>query len=98
VQREGSKNKMQRRKRQEDRRSRVSVPKNEVRNTCGFVVRIHIGRHASAEIKAKLRELSLLKKYDARFIRLDEESIGIFLQMLLNSDNFNILCSAIKAL
>ena len=68
---------MQRRKRQEDRRSRVSVPQDQIKNTCGFVVRIHIGRHASDDIKAKMKELNLMKKYDAKFIRLDEENIGI---------------------
>ena len=53
-----------------------SVPASEMRATCGFVVRIHAGRHASDEIKAALREMKLNKKYDGKFIRLDEETIG----------------------
>lgn len=53
-----------------------SVPASEMRPTCGFVVRIHAGRHASDEIKAALREMKLNKKYDGKFIRLDEETIG----------------------
>ena len=90
---------MQRRKRQEDRRSRVSVPKSEIRGTCGFVVRIHIGRHASADIKSKLRDLNLLKKYDARFIRLDEESIGKFICFAsFHYIDAGDLCSAIETL
>ncbi len=67
---------MQRRKRQENKRARVSVPQREIKPTCGFVVRIHQGRHASDDIKNYLRELKLNKKYDAKFIRLDEENIG----------------------
>lgn len=78
LQRKGSRNKMQRRERQEARRSHCSVPAGEMRDTCGFVVRIHIGRHASDEIKTALREMKLNKKYDAKIIRLDEETIGMF--------------------
>lgn len=69
---------MQRRQRQESRRARCSIPATQMRTTCGFVVRIHSGRHASEEIKNALREMKLVKKYDAKLIRLDEETIGIY--------------------
>jgi large subunit ribosomal protein L7e len=67
---------MQRRERQQARRVHCSVPASELKATCGFVVRIHQGRHASDEIKNALREMKLNKKYDAKLIRLDEATIA----------------------
>lgn len=72
---EGSQNKMKRRKRETERRSHPDVPKSDIRLTVGVAVRIHEGRHSSTEIKEELRKLGLSKKYDAVFIRLDENGI-----------------------
>ena len=72
---EGSQNKMKRRKREIDRRSHLDIPKSDIRQTVGVAVRIHEGRHSSPEIKDELRKLGLSKKYDAIFIRLDEAGI-----------------------
>lgn len=82
--REGSQNKMQRRKKQMEKRARVDVPLSEIQDTVGFVVRIHGGRHASAEIKSILSEMGLSKKYDARFMKLDEKTIGNPLLLMIN--------------
>eukprot|EP01041_Mallomonas_annulata_P010327 gene10327-21552_t len=75
--REGSQNKMHRRKREVQRRTtNVGVPKSAIKNTVGLVVRIHGGRHASEEIKSELRTLKLTRKYDACFVKLDEKMIA----------------------
>jgi hypothetical protein len=58
------------------RRKTVDVPAHEKKPTVGFMVRIHEGRHSSREIKTQLRELGLYKKYDGRFVKLDDEGIG----------------------
>ena len=73
---EGSNNKMNRRKRESTRRSTLAIPKSEWKTTVGFVIRIHAGRHASPEIKTELRSLGLTKKYDGVFMKLDKESIA----------------------
>jgi len=78
---EGSQNKMKRRKREAERRASVDLrtatgSKGTIKSTVGFVVRIHEGRHASEEIKTVLKRLGLVKKYDATFIRLDEQGIA----------------------
>jgi 60S ribosomal protein uL30 len=53
------------------------IPKDEkMKETVGFMVRIHMGRHASAEIKSQLKALGLNKKYDAAFVKLDREGIA----------------------
>lgn len=75
--REGSLKKMNRRKSQVDARSKSSiVPKKLIKETVGFAVRIHGGRHSSEEIKKQLRALGLQKKYDAIFVKLDNAGIG----------------------
>lgn len=75
--REGSQNRMQRRKREVDRRTtNVGVPKSAILNTVGLIVRIHGGRHAAEDIKNELRELKLSRKYDAVFVRLDDKMIA----------------------
>lgn len=66
---------MKRRKRQAEQRSKANVPKGSIKKTVGFVVRIHEGRHTSVEIKKELKKLGLNKKYDAVFMKLDDESI-----------------------
>lgn len=76
LQREGSKNKHNRRKRQTEKRTTVAVPASSLKKTVGLVVRIHGGRHAAPEIKTELREMGLVRKYDAVFVRLDAEGIG----------------------
>ena len=75
-QKEGSQNKMQRRRRDAEKRVHPNVPKNSIKSTVGFVIRIHAGRHASDEIKAELKKLNLNHKYDAIFTVLDEKNIG----------------------
>ena len=72
---EGSQNKMKRRKRETSRRAHVDVSKSDMLETVGIVVRIHEGRHSSKEIKEDLRKLGLNKKYDAVFMKLDEKNI-----------------------
>ena len=72
---EGSHNKMKRRKRETLRRAHVNVSKSDMLGTVGIVVRIHEGRHSSKEIKEDLRKFGLNKKYDAVFMKLDEKSI-----------------------
>lgn len=67
---------MQRRKRDAEKRTHPNVPKNSIKSTVGFVIRIHAGRHASDEIKAALRKMNLNHKYDATFTALNEKSIG----------------------
>ena len=58
-----------------EKRSTVDVPKGTIQSTVGLVVRIHAGRHASAEIKKALRDFGLNKKYDAVFMKLDAATI-----------------------
>lgn len=71
----GSENKMIRRKKKVEKKKHA-IPKSEVKPTIGFMIRIHQGRHASPIIKAELKKLGLSKKYDARFVHLDEKSIA----------------------
>ena len=73
---EGSSNKMNRRKRESTRRTTLAIPRSELKDTVGFVIRIHAGRHASPEIKNELRSLGLTKKYDGVFMKLDKETIS----------------------
>jgi hypothetical protein len=72
---EGSNNKMNRRKKQVERKN-TPVPKTAIKSTVGFAIRIHTGKHASKEIKSELYKLGLTKKYDATFVKLDAEGIG----------------------
>jgi len=74
--REGSQNKLNRKKRQDAMRKNGSVKKSQIRDTVGFAVRIHEGRHSSPEIKAALSKMGLRKKYDGIFYKLDEAGIG----------------------
>jgi 60S ribosomal protein uL30 len=76
LQRVGSQQKMERRKRMAERRSSVDVPKGSIQQSVGLVVRIHAGRHASDEIKETLRKWGLNKKYDAVFMKLDASAIS----------------------
>ena len=72
---EGTQKKMERRRRETQKR-RAVVPKASILPTVGFVVRIHEGRHASKEIRETLRKIGLYKKYDAVMMKLDATSIG----------------------
>jgi hypothetical protein len=72
---EGSMNKMNRRKRKVEKK-KTPVPKSNIKSTVGFVVRIHTGRHANQLIKGDLMRMGLLKKYDAKFVKLDAAGIG----------------------
>jgi large subunit ribosomal protein L7e len=79
---QGSQNKMKRRQREVEMRTRgVKVPKGSIRATVGFAIRIHEGRHASDEIKAALRKLGLKAKYDGIFFKLDEPGIASLLPL-----------------
>lgn len=78
VQREGSQNKMNRRKRATEKRTTIAIPSASVKNTVGFAVRIHKGRHTSPEIKKELQSLGLYHKYNGVFINLNQENIGKF--------------------
>lgn len=67
---------MQRRKKQAEKVSSKTIAKSvPMADTVGFMIRIHEGRHASAEIKQSLKDLGLNAKYDATFVKLDEEKI-----------------------
>jgi len=72
---EGSEKKMQRRKRQAEKRTKTIVPKASLKKTVGLVVRIHEGRHTSQDIKSSLNKLGLKAKYNAVFMKLDEATI-----------------------
>ena len=76
---EGSQQKMVRKKRHVENNTgkKNKEMKNEIIKTSsiGLVIRIHEARHASKDIKKALSSLKLYKKYDARFIALDDLSI-----------------------
>ena len=74
---------MQRRRKNALRRNHPDVPKNSVKKTVGFIVRIHTGRHASDEIKLELRKMNLNHKYDGVFTILDENRIRKFENILI---------------
>ncbi len=75
--RQGSLNKMNRRKNTVAQKTKAAIiPKNEYKQTVGFVVRIHEGRHSNEEIKKELKNMGLSKKYDAVFMKLDRAGIG----------------------
>lgn len=66
---------MNRRKKQAEKRKNPKVPKNKIKNTTGLIVRIHGGRHSNNDIKKELSNMKLNNKYDAVFIKLDEDTI-----------------------
>lgn len=66
---------MKRRRNEIAKKSSATVSKALLKSSVGLVVRIHTGRHASDEIKSDLRALKLNRKYDAVFVRLDEEKV-----------------------
>ena len=82
---------MERRKREAEKRRKPKVPKDAVKSTVGFVIRIHTGRHASDEIKAELKKMNLNHKYDGTFMRLDDDAISKLLPPSLSS--FSLLAS-----
>jgi hypothetical protein len=67
---------MERRKREVERRHRAKVPEGSIKDTVGIVIRIHEGRHSSEIIKKQLRSLGLTTKYEAVFMKLDEDCIS----------------------
>jgi len=76
--RQGSLNKMNRRKSQIEKKTKSDlVPKSSMKKTVGVAIRIHGGRHSSKVIKAQLDKLGLKSKYDAIFFKLDRDGIGI---------------------
>lgn len=70
---EGSKKKMERKKRKADL---VKTSPTDMQATVGFAVRIHEGRHSNEEVKAELRKLGLNKKYEGVFVKLDAAGIA----------------------
>lgn len=66
---------MKRLQRQAERKTKSLLGNLQVKNTIGLVIRIHEGRHSSKEIKDELKKLGLYKKYDAIFMKLDEDTI-----------------------
>lgn len=74
-QRQGSENKMKRRRKEAEKKSSATICKSLTKDTVGFIIRIHGARHSSETIKDELRKLSLFRKYDAIFTRMDEERI-----------------------
>jgi 60S ribosomal protein uL30 len=75
VQKQGSENKMKRRQKLMERRTSKTVNKMLTQSTVGLVIRIHAGKHSSEDIKKALKKLDLKNKYDAVFVRLDEERL-----------------------
>jgi hypothetical protein len=73
---EGSQRKVDRRQREVSRRRFAKIPSGSMKDTVGLVVRIHEGRNSSKAIKNKLRELGLNDKYDAVFMKLDDDNIS----------------------
>ena len=75
--REGSKNKMLRRKSKINSKTNAAlIPKTSMKSTVGIAVRIHAGKYSSPIIKSELEKIGLRKKYDATFFRLDRNGIG----------------------
>lgn len=68
---------MNRRKRATERRTTIAIPQHAVKNTVGIAIRIHRGRHTSPEIKSELEKLGLTHKYNAIFVNLNQETIGM---------------------
>lgn len=67
---------MNRRKRATERRTTIAIPQSAVKDTVGFAVRIHRGRHTSPEIKEELSKLGLTHKYNGIFVNLNQETVG----------------------
>ena len=76
LQREGSQQKMERRKRHVEVRVAPVVAPRLILRTVGFVVRIHQGRHSSPDIKQQLRDMKLIRKYDGVFMHLDAAALA----------------------
>lgn len=73
---EGSQKKVDRRQKDVEKRRLAKVPTGSIKDTVGLVVRIHEGRHSSQAIKKAMRALGLVDKYDAVFMKLDEDNIS----------------------
>lgn len=82
---------MNRRKRATEKRVTIAIPKEEVKTTVGFVVRIHKGRHSAPEIKSRLRKLGLVSKYSAVFMELTKENIGKITISITNLTSYSII-------
>ena len=78
VQKEGSKKRMERRKKQIEKQSSKTIKRTISKDTVGLMVRLHDGKNLTGALKAELRELKLNQKYDAQFINLNEENISKF--------------------
>ena len=63
-------------KREVEVRKRPTVDESEIKDTVGFMVRIHEGRFSNLEIKDTMRKLGLRKKYDGCFVKLDAAGLG----------------------
>eukprot|EP01038_Epipyxis_sp_PR26KG_P007763 gene7763-10548_t len=73
----GSENRMKRIERKVARQTKKDfVPKQAMKTTVGFVVRVREAKNASKLIKDELHKLGLMKIYDAIFVKLDREMIA----------------------
>ena len=76
---EGSKLKYQRKREEAQRklaRKGSVVDTNQVKNTVGFLVRVHEAKNATKSVKMQLKALGVPNKYDAVFIKLDQQMLG----------------------
>jgi large subunit ribosomal protein L7e len=69
---DGSKKKMLRKKKKAEAKTKYD---SNMKETVGFAVRIHEGRHSNEDVKEELRRLGLHKKYDAGFVKLDKDGL-----------------------
>lgn len=89
---------MERRKRQVARMNIEKLEKSSIQDKVGLVIRTHIGRHSSPDIKEQLRKLGLHKKYDAVFIKLDSPQIGKCVLAGLSMCNMSLCIGLLKPL
>ena len=47
-----------------------------VKSSVGLVIRISDGKNIAGSLKGQLRELRLNNKYEAKFVKLDEEALS----------------------
>ncbi len=79
--RDGSKNKVDRKKSQLQLSVKKALP-NNMQATVGFVVRIHEARNSAKDIKRELAAIGLHKKFDSVFYNLNAEGLGMDMNLL----------------
>lgn len=75
LQREISQNRSNRKRRKVEKESSAKVAKVIVKSSVGLVIRISDGKNIAGSLKGQLRELRLNNKYEAKFVKLDEEAL-----------------------